>query len=57
MTMEIYALHKHWHTAKARLQATWFWRVFGICAMQKGWTKFLVAVAIMAGFWSVFFLR
>ncbi|PJC94080.1 hypothetical protein CUC44_05095 [Aeromonas lusitana] len=38
---------------KVRFQSTWFWRVFGICAMQKGWTKFLVAVAIMAGFWSV----
>ncbi len=34
---------------KAYLQATWFWQVLGVCAMQKLWTKFLVAVLIMAG--------
>jgi len=52
--MEIFALRKQWRMTKAHIQATWFWRVFGIRAMQKGWTKFLVAVAIMAGFWSLF---
>ncbi|MCV3284410.1 hypothetical protein [Aeromonas veronii] len=55
MTMDIFAFRKQWRMTKARMQATWFWRVFGVRAMQKGWTKFLVAVAIMAGFWSVFF--
>lgn len=54
MTMENFALRKRWRMTKVRFQSTWFWRVFGICAMQKGWTKFLVAVAIMAGFWSLF---
>ncbi|RQM76282.1 hypothetical protein EHZ47_09525 [Aeromonas jandaei] len=55
MTMDIFAFRKQWRMTKARMQATWFWRVFGVRAMQKGWTKFLVAVAIMAGFWSGFF--
>ncbi|MDU7313223.1 MAG: hypothetical protein E7L31_17880 [Aeromonas sp.] len=55
MAMDTFAFRKQWRMTKARIQATWFWRVFGIRAMQKGWTKFLVAVAIMAGFWSVFF--
>ncbi|MCF5864021.1 hypothetical protein K3H50_11810 [Aeromonas veronii] len=55
MTMDIFAFRKQWRMTKARMQATWFWRVFGVRAMQKGWTKFLVAVAIMAGFWCVFF--
>ncbi|WP_421195330.1 hypothetical protein [Aeromonas jandaei] len=54
MTMDIFAFRKQWRMTKARMQATWFWRVFGVRAMQKGWTKFLVAVAIMAGFWSLF---
>ncbi|MFB2871691.1 hypothetical protein [Aeromonas jandaei] len=54
MTMDIFAFRKQWPMTKARMQATWFWRVFGVRAMQKGWTKFLVAVAIMAGFWSLF---
>lgn len=44
-----------WRAFKTRFQATWFWRVFGVCAMRKLWTKFLVAVAIMAGFWSLYF--
>jgi hypothetical protein len=43
-------LRERWNAFKKRVQATWFWRVFGICAMRKLWTKFLVAVAI-AGFW------
>ena len=47
MTMDIFAFRKQWRMTKARMQATWFWRVFGIRAMQKGWTKFLVAVAII----------
>lgn len=34
---------------KAYLQATWFWQVFGVCAMQKLWTKFLVATSLMSG--------
>ncbi len=54
MTMDIFAFRKQWRMTKARIQATWFWRVFGVRAMQKWWTKFLVAVAIMAGFWSLF---
>ncbi|BCS47916.1 MULTISPECIES: hypothetical protein [Aeromonas] len=54
MAMDIFAFRKQWRMTKARIQATWFWRVFGVRAMQKGWTKFLVAVAIMAGFWSLF---
>ncbi|MFM5145584.1 hypothetical protein ACEUBB_12575 [Aeromonas rivipollensis] len=54
MTMEIFALRKQWRMTKVRFQSTWFWRVFGVRAMQKWWTKFLVAVAIMAGFWSLF---
>ncbi|UYB72802.1 hypothetical protein NBH81_10295 [Aeromonas veronii] len=54
MTMDIFAFRKQWRMTKARIQATWFWRVFGVRAMQKGWTKFLVAVAIMAGFWRLF---
>ncbi len=33
-----------------RLKATWFWQIFGVCAMQKTWTKFLVAVALVALF-------
>ncbi|MCX5877327.1 MAG: hypothetical protein NT087_13735 [Deltaproteobacteria bacterium] len=37
-------------TIKARLQATWFWQVFGVCAMQKTWTKFLVAAIIVSGY-------
>ncbi|WP_429195197.1 hypothetical protein [Aeromonas veronii] len=53
MTMEHFALHKQWRMMKVRFQSTWFWRVFGVRAMQKLWTKFLMAVAIMAGFWSV----
>lgn len=53
--MDIAALRKQWHLTKACLQATWCWRVFGINAMQRWWTKLLVAVAIIAGFWSLFF--
>lgn len=49
------ALREKWRMTKSRFQSTWFWRVFGVCAMKKLWTKFLVAVAIMAGFWSLFF--
>lgn len=37
-------------TIKARLQATWFWQVFGVCAMQKLWTKFFVAVVLVSGY-------
>jgi hypothetical protein len=43
-----------WQRFKARAQDTWFWQVFGVCAMRKLWTKFLVAVAIMAGFCSFY---
>jgi hypothetical protein len=43
-----------WQSIKSRVHATWFWRVFGVCAMKRLWTKFLVAVAIMAGFWGLY---
>jgi hypothetical protein len=42
-----------WKTIQGRVQTTWFWRLFGVCAMQRLWTKFLVAVAIGAGFWGI----
>lgn len=48
-------LREQWRGLSNRVQSTWFWRVYGICAMQKLWTKFLVAVAIMAGFWGGYF--
>ncbi|MDO9226519.1 MAG: hypothetical protein Q8M09_06860 [Pseudomonadota bacterium] len=47
-------LRARWCGFKAHAQATWFWRVFGVCAMRKLWTKFLVAVAIYAGFWFLY---
>ncbi|MEL7595921.1 hypothetical protein ACEUC8_18565 [Aeromonas veronii] len=33
MTMDIFAFRKQWRMMKARIQATWFWRVFGVRAM------------------------
>lgn len=50
--------HKHafqniWQSFKNLFQATWFWRVFGVCAMRHLWTKFLVAVAIGSGYWGL----
>ena len=54
MMINKYAFSVLWQTIKGRFQATWFWRVFGVCAMQRLWTKFLVAVAIGAGFWGLY---
>jgi len=48
-------LRAKWRAFKTRIQATWFWRVFGVCAMKKLWTKFLVAVAIAGGWLSALF--
>jgi hypothetical protein len=31
--MEFFELRKQWRMTKARIQATWFWRVFGVRAM------------------------
>ena len=42
MAKELSALRKQWQITKTRWQVTWFWRVFGINAMQKKWTKLLV---------------
>lgn len=54
MESVVFDLCAKWRVFKTRVQATWFWRVFGVCAMKKLWTKFLVAAAIMAGFWSLY---
>lgn len=44
-----------WRAFKTRIQATWFWRVFGVCAMKKLWTKFMVAVSISGSYLIAFF--
>lgn len=33
MAMDTFAFRKQWGMTKARIQATWFWRVFGVRAM------------------------
>jgi len=33
----------------------WFWQIYGVCAMQRTWSKSLVAVAIVSGYWSITF--
>jgi len=43
-----------WWSIKAWFHSTWFWRVFGICAMRKGYTKFAVAIVLMTGFWEIY---
>lgn len=54
MAKELSALRKQWQITKTRWQVTWFWRVFGINAMQKKWTKLLVWVAIVTGVSSLY---
>jgi hypothetical protein len=39
-----------WSAFKANVQATWFWRVYGVCAMKRTWTKLLVAVSLSSCF-------
>jgi len=48
-------LRARWRAFKTRIQAIWFWRVFGVCAMRKLWTKFLVAVAIAGCYLAAMF--
>ncbi len=35
-----------WQAFKATVQATWFWRVYGIRAMKRKWTKYLLVFAL-----------
>lgn len=37
-----------WSTFKRVVQATWFWRVYGICAMKRTWTKLLIAISLFS---------
>lgn len=33
---------------KAVIQSTWFWRVYGVCAMKRTWMKLLIAVSLVS---------
>lgn len=48
MTKPIDGLRTKWGAVKAAIQATWFWRVYGVCAMKRTWTKFLIATALVS---------
>ncbi len=41
-------VRKKWNGFKANVQATWFWRVYGLCAMKRTWSKFLIAVSLFS---------
>ena len=46
-------LRTKWKIFKEVVQATWLWRVYCVCAMKRTWTKFLVAVFLICGYWVI----
>jgi hypothetical protein len=46
MTLLNEGMRTKWNALKATVRATWFWRVYGVCAMKRTWTKLLVAVSL-----------
>ena len=35
-----------WNAFKSAVQSTWLWRVYGVCAMKRPWSKLLIAVSL-----------
>jgi hypothetical protein len=48
MTGPTNALRTKWDAFKAVVQSTWFWRIYGVCAMKRSWTKLLVAISLFS---------
>lgn len=48
-------IRSKWAAFKGRVQATWLWRVYGVCAMQRNWTQVMVALSVFSWYMVAMF--